>query len=82
MVRVFLPLHYAFWIAATVAIRQRENTFRNKYENYIKKDPINADLKRKAYTAVAAKMARVAYSVVKHQTNYRCYHDESIIPSG
>lgn len=59
----------------------RENTFRTKFENYIKRDPLNADLKRKAYTAVAAKMARVAYSVVKTQTNYRCYH-ESVIPSG
>lgn len=74
-------LRYAFWIAATVAIRMRENTFRNKYERYIKQDPTNADLKRKAYTAVAAKMARVAYSVVKNQTDYRCTF-ESVIPSG
>ena len=75
-------LRYAFWIAATVAIRQRENTFRRKYENYIKKDPTNADLKRKSYTAAAAKMARVAYSVVKHQTNYQCHYETSIVPSG
>jgi len=74
-------LRYVFWLAATVALRMRENSFRTKYENYIKRDPLNADLKRKAYTAVAAKMARVAYSVVKTQTNYRCYH-ESVIPSG
>ena len=74
-------LRYVFWLAGTVALRMRENTFRNKYENYIKRDPLNADLKRKAYTAVAAKMARVAYSVVKHETNYRCFF-ESVIPSG
>ena len=74
-------LRYVFWIAATIALRMRENTFRQKYERYIKRDPLNADLKRKAYTAVAAKMARVAYSVVKNQTNYRCYY-ESVIPSG
>ena len=74
-------LRYAFWLAATIAIRMRENTFRKKFENYIKRDPTNADLKRKAYTAVAAKVARVAYGVVKHQTNYRCYF-ESVIPSG
>jgi transposase len=73
-------LRYAFWIAGTVAIRMRENTFRKKFENYIKRDPLNADLKRKAYTAVAAKIARVAYSVVKSQANYRCYF-ESVIPS-
>ena len=74
-------LRYAFWIAATNAIRMTENTFRRKFENYVKRDPANADLKRKGYTAVAAKMARVAYSLVKYQTDYRCYH-ESVIPSG
>jgi len=74
-------LRYVFWLAGTVALRMRENTFRKKYESYIKRDPLNADLKRKAYTAVAAKMARVAYSVVKHETNYRCFF-ESVIPSG
>lgn len=68
-------LRYAFWIAGTVALRMRENTFRKKYENYIKHDPKNADLKRKAYTAVAAKIARVAYGIIKNQTNYRCYYE-------
>ncbi len=67
-------LRKMFWLAATVAIRMRENTFRKKFENYIKGDPSNADLKRKAYTAVAAKMARVAYSMIKTQTDYLCTH--------
>ena len=74
-------LRYVFWLAATVSIRMRENTFRKKYEDYIKQDPLNNDLKRKGYTAVAAKIARVAYGIVKNETNYRCYH-ESVIPSG
>lgn len=74
-------LRLAFWVAATVAIRMRENTFRQKYENYIRTDPANKDLKRKAYTAVAAKMARVAYSVIKTGIDYRCFH-ETAIPSG
>lgn len=74
-------LRLAFWVAATVAIRMRENTFRQKYENYIKTDPANQDLKRKAYTAVAAKIARVAYSLIKTGTDYRCFY-ESAIPSG
>jgi len=74
-------LRYAFWIAGTSAIRMRENTFRKKYENYIKADPQNPDLKRKAYTAVAVKIARVAYGLVKAGCDYRCYH-ESSIPSG
>lgn len=68
-------LRYAFWLAATIAIRQRENTFRYKYERYIKADPTNADLKRKAYTAVASKIARVAHALVKTNTNYRGYHE-------
>lgn len=74
-------LRYTFWIAATVAIRMRENTFRRKYENYIKTDPCDKDLKRKAYVAVAAKMARVTYGLIKSGTDYRCYH-ETAIPSG
>ncbi len=74
-------LRYVFWIAATIAVRMRENTFRKKYENYVKHDPTNPDVKRKAFTAVAAKVARVAYSLIKSKTNYRCYF-ESVIPSG
>ena len=58
-----------------------ENTFRSKYERYIQRDRHDADLKRKARTAVTAKMARVAYSIVKHGATYRPYH-ESGIPSG
>ena len=64
-----------FWMAATIAIRMRENTFRKKYENYIKESPKNADVKRKAYVAVAAKMARVVYSMVTHNTDYYCTHE-------
>jgi transposase len=74
-------LRCAFWMAGTVAIRMRENTFRKKYENYIKTDPGNPDLKRKAYTAVSAKMARVAYGLIKSERDYRGFF-ESSIPSG
>ncbi len=74
-------LRFAFWFAATIAIRMRENSFRDKYERYLKTEPGNADRKRKALTAVAAKMARVAYSLVKNKTPYRCYH-ETALPSG
>ncbi|UCC40979.1 MAG: IS110 family transposase [Candidatus Aminicenantes bacterium] len=74
-------LRCVFWMAGTVAIRMCENTFRKKYENYIKADPGNPDLKRKAYTAVAAKMARVAYGLIKSEKDYRCYY-ESSVPSG
>lgn len=74
-------LRYTFWMAGVSAIRMRENTFRKKYENYIKSDPTNKDLKRKAYTAVAAKMARVVYGLIKSGADYRCFY-ESAIPSG
>lgn len=69
-------LRQMFWMAATIAIRMRENTFRKKFTNYTKEDPTNGNLKRKAYTAVAAKMARVAYSMIRHGTDYYCTHKE------
>jgi hypothetical protein len=68
-------------MAGISAIRMRENSFRTKYENYIKTDPCNKDLKRKAVTAVAAKVARVAYSIIKFDTDYRCFYDAAI-PGG
>ena len=64
-----------FWLAATVAIRMRENSFRNKYQQYIKKDPGNADLKRKVYVAVAAKLVRVVYSMIRYKTDYYCSYE-------
>jgi hypothetical protein len=59
----------------------RENTFRKKYHRYILNNPDNADLKRKAIVATAAKMARVCYGLVKNLEEYRPYYDEDI-PSG
>ena len=34
-------LRYAFWMAGTVAIRMRQNSFRRKFEDYIRPDPQN-----------------------------------------
>ena len=67
-------LSKAFWMAAQVVIRRRENNFRDKYRRYIRRDPDNRDLKRKALTAVASKVARVAYAMIKHETEYRPFH--------
>ena len=67
-------LRKTFWMAGQVAIRQRENNFRDKYRRYIRRDPDDRDLKRKALTAVAAKMARVVYAIIKHETDYRPLH--------
>jgi transposase len=74
-------LRYAFWMAGAVALRMRQNGFRRKYEDYIRRDPLNADLRRKAYTAVAAKMARVVYGVIKSGCDYRRFQ-EAAVPGG
>ena len=68
-------------MAANSAIRMGENSFRYKYERYIKTDATNPDRKRKAYTAVAAKIARVAHGLIKYESDYRPYFEEAI-PSG
>ena len=74
-------LRCAFWMAGTVAVRMRENAFREKYERYTQPDPTDPDRKRKALTAVMAKMARVAYAIVKRGVPYRAYF-EAAVPSG
>ncbi len=74
-------LRYAYWLAATVAVRMRDNSFRTKFDRYVGKDPTDGDLKRKALTAVAVKMARVTHSLIKHEVDYRGYH-EYCIPGG
>jgi transposase len=74
-------LRCAFWMAATIAVRQTENSFRDKFERYLRKNPTSTDRKRMAYVAVAAKMARVVYGVIKSGTDYRCFH-EVAAPSG
>jgi transposase len=38
-------LRCAFWMAATIAVRQTENSFRDKFERYIRRDPASADRK-------------------------------------
>jgi hypothetical protein len=74
-------LRYAFWMAGAVALRMRQNGFRRKYDDYIRRDPLNADLRRKAHTAVAAKMARVVYAVIKSGCDYRRFQ-EAAVPGG
>jgi transposase len=74
-------LRYAFWRAGTVAIRMRQNSFRRKFDTYIRPDPANPDRRRKAYTAVAAKMARVVYAVITTGTDYRRF-PEATRPGG
>jgi transposase len=74
-------LRRTLWIAGQVAIRQRENGFRHKFERYIAKDRDNPDLRRKAMTAITAKMARVVHAVVKGGSDYRPFV-EGRVPGG
>jgi transposase len=74
-------LRRVFWVAAQVAIRQRDNSFRTKYERYIARDRDNVDLKRKALIAITAKVARTAHAIIKSGSDYRPFF-EGPIPSG
>lgn len=68
-------LRTALWLAAQTAVRLRENSFRRKFDNYVRANPLDADLRRKAYTAVAAKLARVIFGLIKHQVDYRPFFE-------
>jgi hypothetical protein len=47
-------------MAAQSAVRMRENSLRRKFDRYVESNPLDADLRRKAYSALAAKLARIA----------------------
>ncbi|MCL5778864.1 IS110 family transposase [Limibaculum sp. FT325] len=74
-------LRRALWLAGQVAIRQRDNSFRSKFERYVARDRDNPDLRRKALSAIAAKMARTAHAVVKRGVDYRPFLEEAV-PGG
>jgi transposase len=74
-------LRMIFWLAGLRAVHLRENEFRAKYQRYLSSNPLDADRKRKALTAIAAKMARVAYGVVKNGTEYQPFFEQRL-PSG
>src|ERR1700722_18157985 len=74
-------LRAVFWMAASVAVRMRENSFRAKFDRYMRRDLGSADRRRKAYVAVAAKVARVAFALIRSGADYRCFH-EVAVPSG
>jgi transposase len=74
-------LRTAFWMAAKTAVRTRENSLRRKFDRYVRANPVDADLRRKAYSAVAAKLARIVYGLIKNGTDYRPFFEEAI-PGG
>ena len=63
-------LRRTLWMAGQVAILQRTNSFRDKFERYIAKDRQNTHLRRKAYTAIAAKIARTVHGIIKRGARY------------
>lgn len=58
-----------------IAIMQRTNSFRDKFERCIVKDRQNTYLRRKACTAIAAKMARTVHGIIKHGEPYRPFFE-------
>jgi transposase len=74
-------LRTAFWMAAQSAVRMRENSLRRKFDRYVHSNPLDAGLRRKAYSAVAAKLARIVYGLIKHGTDYRPFFEDAI-PGG
>lgn len=68
-------------MAGQTAVLQRANSFRDKFERYISKDRHNPHLRRKAYTAVAAKMARTVHAVIHSGELYRPFY-EGASPGG
>ena len=64
-------LRRTLWMATQVAIRQRDNSFRDKLGRYVAGYGNDPDRRRKAMTALTAKMARVAHAVIKTGTEYR-----------
>jgi transposase len=74
-------LRRTLWMAGQTAVLKRTNSFRDKFERYIAQDRHNPHLRRKAYTAIAAKMARIVHAVVKHGEPYRPFF-EGASPGG
>lgn len=74
-------LRRTLWLAAQAAILKRANSFRDKFERYISQDRHNPDLRRKAYTAIAAKMGRTIHAVIKSGEPYRPFF-EGVSPGG
>jgi transposase len=68
-------LRTALWMAAQTAIRMWENSFRRKFDHYVRGNPLDADLRRKAYTAIAAKLARVIFGLIKGGADYRPFFE-------
>jgi hypothetical protein len=68
-------------MAAMSAARMRERAFRDKYQRYAAKAPGGSDLKRRARTAITAKVARAVYAAIKRAQPSR-QRSNGGLPSG
>lgn len=68
-------LRRTLWMAGQVAIMQKTNGSRDKFERYIANDRQNTHLRRKSYTAIAAKMARTVHGIIKRGEPYRPFFE-------
>ncbi len=73
-------LRRTFWMAGQVAIMRNASSFRDKFERYIARERHNAHLRRTAYTAIAAKMARTVHAIVKGGEPYRPFFEGTRCP--
>ncbi|OUL66687.1 hypothetical protein HK16_08460 [Acetobacter senegalensis] len=69
-------------MAAQVAIRQRENSFRDKLDRYEARDRHDLDLPRKAFTAITPKMGRVVHAIIKRGDDYRPFAEGPVSGGG
>jgi hypothetical protein len=63
--------------AAQVAAPQCDNSLPNKLDRHVASHANDADRRRKAMTALIAKLARVAHAVVKTGTEDRSFLERS-----
>ncbi len=68
-------LRRILWMAPQVAVRQRDNSFRDKLARYVAGHGNDPNRRRKATTALTAKMARVAQAVIKTGTECRPFEE-------
>jgi hypothetical protein len=50
---------------------RRTASQRRKFDPPVHGSPLDADLRRKAYAAVAARLVRIRLGLIKHETDYR-----------
>jgi hypothetical protein len=74
-------LRRTLWLAGQAAVLSPANSFRDKFERTISQDHHNPDRRRKAHTAIAAKMARAIHAVIKSGEPYRPFFD-GVSPHG